>query len=224
VTAGTKSLVLTLDDVVSGTPLAADFTVNADSSPNRVTDASVSSDGQSVTLTVTDYFENNDDVVVFYTANANAALVDVNGNSILSDIDITVNLTNDTVQPTVVSVSSTPVSTTYVSGGVVPIQIQFSEDVVVSGTPTLTLDTGATNSTQTAFYQSGSGENVLTFSYTVQPGDESADLEYVDRAALQFNDGIIEDPAGNILITTLPELGTQLSLGYSDLIVDTSGV
>ena len=198
--------------------------MTADSSLNAVTDASVSSDGRNITLTMTDYFGNNDNVVVFYTENANAALVDVNGNAVLSDIDITVNLTNDTVQPTVVSVSSTPTSTKYVSGQVVPIQIQFSEDVVVSGTPTLTLDTGATNSTQTASYYSGTGGDILTFKYTVQPGDDSPDLEYISRTALQFNDGIIEDPAGNILITTLPVLGTELSLGYSDLVVDTSGV
>ena len=44
--------------------------------------------------------------------------------------------------------------------------MSLSEAVTVTGTPTLTLETGTTD--RTAHYVSGSGSAILTFTYVVQ--------------------------------------------------------
>ena len=64
------------------------------------------------------------------------------------------------------------------TGDTITINVVFSRAVSVNtgGTPQLSLETGSAD--QTAFYSSGSGTNTLTFSYTVQDGDTSADLNY----------------------------------------------
>ena len=46
----------------------------------------------------------------------------------------------------------------------------------MTGTPQLTLETGA-DRPRVANYASGTGTATLTFNYTVQAGDTSADLE-----------------------------------------------
>ena len=89
----------------------------------------------------------------------------------------------------------------------------MSEVVTVTGTPQLTLETGSTDSV--IDYVSGSGTDTLLFNYTVQLGDDSNDLDYTSSSALSFNDGIMEDIAGNILILTLPDPGTSGSLSDS---------
>ena len=71
--------------------------------------------------------------------------------------------------------------------------------------PQLTLETGTTD--RTIDYVSGSGSNTLTFNYTVQAGDTSADLDYLSSAALGLNGGTIRDAAGNNATLTLPSPG-----------------
>ncbi|NVK53774.1 MAG: hypothetical protein HWD85_12635, partial [Flavobacteriaceae bacterium] len=80
----------------------------------------------------------------------------------------------DNVAPTVTSVTSTKTNGTYGAGEVIAIQVTFSENVTVTGTPQLTLETGTTD--RTVNYASGTGTSTLTFNYTVQSGDTSADL------------------------------------------------
>ena len=58
------------------------------------------------------------------------------------------------------------------------LSVGFSEAVLVdttSGTFTLQLETGSTD--RYATYSSGSGSSTLTFQYTVQDGDNTADLD-----------------------------------------------
>ena len=86
-------------------------------------------------------------------------------------------------QPTVVTVSSANANDTYSRGdGPIDITVTLSETVVVvSGTPQLTLETGLGApypDDAIANYTGGSGTNVLTFRYTIQTGDYSADLQY----------------------------------------------
>ena len=50
--------------------------------------------------------------------------------------------------------------------------LAMSENVTVTGTPTLTLNDGGT-----ASYVSGSGTSALVFSYTVAAGQNTAGLE-----------------------------------------------
>ncbi|MGE7417613.1 hypothetical protein ACQKLZ_25100, partial [Methylobacterium tarhaniae] len=68
-------------------------------------------------------------------------------------------------------------------------------------------------------YTSGSGTNSLTFTYTVQAGDTSADLDVLATTALALNGGTITDAAGNAAALTLAAPGTAGSLGAAKAIV-----
>jgi hypothetical protein len=92
--------------------------------------------------------------------------------------------------------------------------------VTVAGTPSLTLNT---TPAQTAAYASGSGTPTLTFDYTVQAGDTSADLDYASTAALALSGGTIRDVAANDATLTLPTVGGASSLGgQKNIVVDTT--
>jgi len=126
--------------------------------------------------------------------------------------------TIDNIAPTVVSVTSPTANGRYNAGDTIAITIQFSEVVNVTGVPQLVLETGASD--RTLNYTSGSGTNTLTFTYTVQPGDTNADLDYLSTAALT---GTIVDAAGNAANLILPSPGAANSLGANkDLVIDTT--
>ena len=127
----------------------------------------------------------------------------------------------DTTAPTVSSVTSSTSNSSYKVGDLISIQVLFSEVVTVSGTPQLNLETGATD--RVVNYTSGSGTNTLTFNYTVQAGDTSADLTYVDTTSLVLNGGTIRDVALNTATLTLAGATSVGSLGAnSAFVVDTS--
>lgn len=126
------------------------------------------------------------------------------------------NFAIDTVAPAVNGVSSSAVSATYKAGDTVSVQLSFSEAVTVTGTPQLTLETGAAD--RVANYASGSGTNTLNFTYTVQAGDLSADLDYQSTTALSLNGGTITDAAGNSGVLALAMPGTAGSLGANSAI------
>ena len=68
-----------------------------------------------------------------------------------------------TGQPLVSSVSSSTSDGAYNAGDTVMVTITFSENVTVTGTPQLTLETGATDAVLD--YLSGSGSATLVFRY-----------------------------------------------------------
>lgn len=111
------------------------------------------------------------------------------------------NVTIDSSVPAVASISAT--DDTYAVGDTVAITVTMDEAVTVdttNGTPTLTLDNGAT-----ATYASGSGTTDLVFNYVVAEGDtDSSDL---DVTAINLNSGTIADAAGNNADLTV---GTEL--------------
>lgn len=116
------------------------------------------------------------------------------------------NLIIDTTPPAITNVSSSAADGSYKIGDVIPIQVTYSENVTVNtggGTPTLLMETGATD--RTASYASGSGTAILTFNYTVQAGDASADLD-VNAIANQItlNGGTIRDAATNNALLDAP--------------------
>ena len=123
------------------------------------------------------------------------------------------------VAPVVTNVSSSNANGIYKIGDVITVTVQFDSAVDVTGTPTLTLETGSTD--RVLDYVSGSGSNTLSFSYTVQAGDTSADLEYVSSSALSLNGGTITDASNRSAVLILPTPGTAGSLGANKaLIVD----
>ncbi len=123
---------------------------------------------------------------------------------------------------TVTSVSSTAANGSYKLGDVIPITIGFSSDVIVRGTPQITLETG--NSDVLVNYSSGTGTNTLTFNYTVSSDHTTSDLDYMATNSLALNSGTIKDEAGNISILTLPSPGASNSLGASKAILIASTV
>ena len=146
---------------------------------------------------------------------ANASYTDAAGNT--GAAGTTPALAIDTVAPTVTGVTSSTANATYATGGVVSIQVSFSEAVTVTGTPQLTLETGAVD--RVVNYASGSGTNNLTFTYTVQAGDASADLDYQSTTALALNGGTIADTTGNAASLTMAAPGAASSLGANKAIV-----
>ena len=94
--------------------------------------------------------------------------------------------TDDTVAPTVASITATTANGTYKTGDTIQIAVTFSETVIVTGTPQLALNSGGT-----ASYSSGSGTSTLNFNYTVQAGDAAFDLDYVATGSLVLNGGTI---------------------------------
>ncbi|NJM37105.1 MAG: hypothetical protein HC845_04090 [Akkermansiaceae bacterium] len=126
----------------------------------------------------------------------------------------------DGVVPTVASVNSSTPDGTYRTGDAISIQVNFSEVVTVTGSPQLTLETGTTD--RAINYASGSGTSELTFNYTVQAGDTSSDLDYLDTTSLTLNGGTIRDSAGNNATLALVTPGAAGSLGANKaLVIDT---
>ena len=130
-------------------------------------------------------------------------------------------LGGSTTTPTVNSVSSSTTDGSYKAGDVIAVTVTFSENVTVTGSPQLELETGATD--RTAHYSSGSGSDTLTFDYIVQAGDTSLDLDYTGPNALTLNGGTITGGAGNNATLTLPSPGAADSLGANkNLVIDTT--
>jgi len=122
---------------------------------------------------------------------------------------------DSTVAPTVSSVTSSTANGSYKAGATVSIQVNFSENVTVTGTPQLALNSGATVN-----YASGSGTSTLTFTYTVAPGENAADLDYNATSSLS---GTIEDAATNGADLTLAAPGAAGSLGNAkNIVIDTT--
>ena len=123
----------------------------------------------------------------------------------------------DVGRPYIENVTSSTGNGTKKIGDEVSIQVTFNEDVIVSGTPTLTLETGDTDAV-VDFVSEASG--VLTFTYTVASGHESLNLAY--KATTSLTAGTyIRDAAGNDAVLTLPTPGNQYSLSNNkNLVID----
>ena len=93
----------------------------------------------------------------------------------------------------------------YKAGKTLTLTLNMSENVTVSGKPTLSLNDGGT-----ATYIGGSGTNTLTFSYKVRTGQNTAALE------VTAVNGTIADLAGNALSTSnLPATFSGVIIGNS---------
>ncbi|MES2207800.1 MAG: DUF4347 domain-containing protein, partial [Pseudomonadota bacterium] len=120
--------------------------------------------------------------------------------------------------PTVSNVSASTSNNSYKAGSTIDITVQFSAAVDVTGSPHLTLETGATD--QDAVYLSGTGTDTLTFRYTVQAGDTTSDLDYHDTGALTLNGGTLYATGTSTAATrTLASPTMTGSLGANKAIV-----
>ncbi len=106
----------------------------------------------------------------------------------------------DTVKPSVNSIAFTSTTAPYMEREVIQATVTFSENVVVTGTPQLSLQIGS--ATKKANYASGSGTAALVFAYTVVAGDTDANGISIGANALSLNSGTIKDAAGNAATLT----------------------
>ncbi|WP_448680774.1 Ig-like domain-containing protein [Pseudomonas nicosulfuronedens] len=123
--------------------------------------------------------------------------------------------------PSITGVAGASPDGTYKVGDIINITVTFDQAVTVSGgVPTLLLETGAID--RSAVYVGGSGSDTLTFAYVVQPGDQSADLDYLGSGALSLNGASIASVSlGNPAFNTLPGMGSPDGLaGHSNLVID----
>ena len=125
------------------------------------------------------------------------------------------------IPPSVTNVTSSTANGSYNVGDVISIQVTFNEAVTVSGTPQITLETGAAD--RAVNYTSGSGTSTLTFDYTIQTGDTSADLTYLATNALALNSGTIKNSSNLDAVLTLASPSAASSLAANKaIIVDTA--
>jgi streptogramin lyase len=122
--------------------------------------------------------------------------------------------------PRAASVNSSRPDGVYVLGDTIDLTVEFTGPVLVTGSPRLALNSGGS-----AVYVSGSGTNVLTFSYTVQAGETTSRLDAgtavpnllsnlpEQTLSVRLNGGKIRDAAGNDAILLLPVYPTAGSLG-----------
>ena len=121
--------------------------------------------------------------------------------------------------PTILSLTSTADDGTYKLGDIILITVAFTEEVFITGTPQLTLETGSTDAV--AVYSSGSGNDTLIFTYIVAEGDTSSDLDYSSTTALALNNGTIVDADSTSAYLTLAAKGAANSLGSNkNLVID----
>ena len=110
-------------------------------------------------------------------------------------------------------IAASPTSGDLNAGKTVIYTLTMSEVVTVNtagGSPILMLNDGGT-----ATYVSGSGTNALTFSYTVQAGENTPDLMV---SAVNLNGGTLRDGAGNaasLSLAGLPQGSPQVN-GVAD--------
>ena len=194
----------------SSKPSTSAFTVSVDASARAPNEVSIS--GGVVTLTLESAVDAGDAVTVSYSAPAGSTatpLKDVAGNNVSSFSAQTVR--NDTTQ---VAITSDPGSDlTYIwdkgsgSEDTIEVTVTFSENVLVSGVPTLGLLIGG--ETRSAAYSRGSGTTSLVFRYTLSEGETETVGIRVPDGAVQRGSGLVRYDTSNLLAPARVTLGPQ---------------
>jgi hypothetical protein len=112
----------------------------------------------------------------------------------------------DTTIPTVTQAIASPGSGIEYPGNTITLTLVMSETVIVTGTPTLSLNDGGT-----ATYLAGTGTNALTFVYTVGSSDQTVSALAITQINLPSG-ATVKDGAGNAAnlsgaLTTFSGLG-----------------
>ena len=115
----------------------------------------------------------------------------------------------DNTPPTVTMVAITSDTGTdgiYAADDEISATVTFSEPVVVTGRPRLTLDVGGED--RTAEYEIGTGTAALLFAYKVDEDDEDNNGVSIEADSLSLGSGTIRDRARNAAVLTHTALGT----------------
>lgn len=123
--------------------------------------------------------------------------------------------------PDIVTVSSSLENGVYGLGQVIPIEISFSHDVVVSGVPTCVVETGAFDGIGS--YVETVGARTLVFHYTVSAGHSSSDLDVSHVLVVEGQSSVRRASSSPTMDVSLnvPEPAQVGSLSYhKDLVID----
>jgi hypothetical protein len=123
--------------------------------------------------------------------------------------------------PTVTNVTSTVANGTYDVDAVIPISVQFSEAVTVTGSGFVRLSLQLNGYTKSINCDSGSGTSTLWFTYTVLSDDTASHLDYAGTTSLVciYGDTIWDAATGLVpAVLTLPAPGEAGSLGANKTI------
>ena len=118
----------------------------------------------------------------------------------------------DNTPPTVSTVAITSDPGTdgiYAADDEIGVTVTFSEPVVVTGRPRLTLDVGGED--RTAEYEIGTGTAALLFAYEVDEDDEDNNGVSIEADSLSLGSGRIRDRAGNPAVLTHTAVSSQSS-------------
>ena len=124
--------------------------------------------------------------------------------------------------PTIINITSGTPDGFYKKDKNIILKVVFSEEVFVTGSSKIDLETGDKDAI--ANYDGGSGNKNLRFKYIVDFGEFTEDLNYKDLNSLKLtNDGKIKDYVGNIANVTLPLANSLYSLsGNKDISIDST--
>jgi hypothetical protein len=129
----------------------------------------------------------------------------------------TSNLVIDAAGPIVEQVRAV-IDGLYGIGETVEVEVEMNEPVTITGSPRLLLETGPVDGVAT--FDSVS-DRTLLFTYIVQAGDVTEDLQCSDVSALDPDGGILEDALENVANVALPLPGAAGSLRFnSDVELD----
>ncbi|MDR1218590.1 MAG: hypothetical protein LBK73_03160 [Treponema sp.] len=106
----------------------------------------------------------------------------------------------DTVKPSLTSLTAITGAGHYNAGNEIYLKAVFSEDIEVAGSPSLSLNSGASAK---AAYERAMGSNSLMFKYTVSNGENASALAIT---AFSLN-GAITDKGGNAFDAAIPNNG-----------------
>ncbi|NBW37265.1 MAG: hypothetical protein EBR30_20050, partial [Cytophagia bacterium] len=101
----------------------------------------------------------------------------------------------DTRPPVISSINSSNANSSYTTGAIINIRVAFDQNIVLTGSPTLTLNTGATATFVLA------GSSFIDFSYTVGAGENTNDL---DVTSFNLSGATVLDVNGNAANLALP--------------------
>ena len=133
----------------------------------------------------------------------------------------------DNTPPTVstVAVTSDPgTDGVYAADDEIAVTVTFSEPVVVTGKPGLTLDLGGED--RNAEYDAGTGRAALLFTYKAEDDDQDNDGMSIAADSLSLNGGTIKDRAGNpagLTHAAVGPLGGHRVDGIKPELADTDG-
>jgi len=220
-----SALAVEINGTTAGTQydqIIVNGTVDVSGATLSATHGYASGSGDSYTIIVNDAA---DAVTGSFSGLAEGATIAAGGNGTVLTASYIGGTGNDftltaPANPTVTSVSSISGDSTYKVGDSIVLVVNFSEAVFLStGTIQLMMETGTTD--RAATYLAGSGSSSIYFSYTVQEGDISPNLDFTGTTALVANGDTIQSGSFIDANLTLPNPGDPGSIAAStDIVID----